>query len=443
MTRHCSGAGFAVLGLLYALAAAADPSAEAKSHYDAGIAAKQAKDLPKATAELKQAIGLDDDYTDAHWALAWVYAAQGDKTDAAAQFSEVIRLAPDTDNGRAAKEALARLGVSPPATPTAPAATPAAAPAAKYDPVREIADCNRAIAATPDDAMTYCRRGTAYCYLHAFDLAIPDFNKAITLKADLPEAHYGRGRAFAEGRQDFDTAVTEFTAAIGMKPDYAEAYSSRGAAIARGTGDFDRAVADCAKAIQLKPNVANAWYCRGLCFAAKQDWDSAIADYSKAIALDPNFAEAFDRRGTACWEGKHDFHRGIADHTAAIKLRPNVAEFYTNRGTAYDETHDYDNAVTDLTKAIELEPKNAVAYNNRGAAYHRAREYERALSDFTEAVRLEPNLAIAYRNRAVTQLDGFHDVAAALADANLCREHGGKIEETLLKALERASGKAQ
>jgi len=95
--------------------AVGEMSQDARAHYDAGLAAKHAKQYEKAVAELKGAIEREKDYLDAHWALAWVYVAKEQKDLAGEHFRQVIRIAPDSEKGRQAKTALARmaLGVTP------------------------------------------------------------------------------------------------------------------------------------------------------------------------------------------------------------------------------------------------------------------------------------------------------------------------------------------
>jgi hypothetical protein len=115
----------------------AEPPEEAQAHYQAGLAAKTAKDFEKADAELRQALKLHPDYPDAHWVLAWVLIARGDQKAAADEFREVVRLEPDTERGREAKAALGRLawpaspqGARPTPTPAErPTTKPAASPA--------------------------------------------------------------------------------------------------------------------------------------------------------------------------------------------------------------------------------------------------------------------------------------------------------------------------
>ena len=85
------------------------PPPEAQKLYDTGLADKKSGDLNGAAEKLLKAVELDRDYLDAHWALAWVYATHGEKAQAIRHFREVLRLAPETDQCRAARAALERM----------------------------------------------------------------------------------------------------------------------------------------------------------------------------------------------------------------------------------------------------------------------------------------------------------------------------------------------
>lgn len=108
----------AVLGLLVAGAALAQPPEAAKAHFTAGFAAMGGQRYAEAVAELKQALELDKEYVQAHWILAWCYRLMGENALAAEQCREVLRLAPDSDEGNQARSLLQQLG---PTTVAAPA----------------------------------------------------------------------------------------------------------------------------------------------------------------------------------------------------------------------------------------------------------------------------------------------------------------------------------
>jgi TolB protein len=108
-----------------ALAAAQTQNPAAQAAYDAGLAAKQAKDLPTALHQFEAAIKLDPDFADAYWGAAWCDVGLGRDAEAVEAFRWVIRLAPQTDNGVEAAKSIERirlrhpsLGIPPPEPPT-------------------------------------------------------------------------------------------------------------------------------------------------------------------------------------------------------------------------------------------------------------------------------------------------------------------------------------
>lgn len=99
-----------VLLLLATAASTQEVPAEAKAHYEAGMAAKKAGDLKQAAAELQSAVELAPKWVDARWALAWTYAALKDEQRAVDQFNWVMHLAPGSKQAQEAKAAIERLG---------------------------------------------------------------------------------------------------------------------------------------------------------------------------------------------------------------------------------------------------------------------------------------------------------------------------------------------
>lgn len=96
----------------------------------------------------------------------------------------------------------------------------------------------------------------------ALDRAIADYDAALRLKPDSPEAFVNRGVArFDKGQ--YDLAVADATRAIDLRPDLAEAYNNRALAWYR-QGRYDRAQPDFDKTIRLRKNYGNALILRPL-----------------------------------------------------------------------------------------------------------------------------------------------------------------------------------
>ena len=215
-------------------------------------------------------------------------------------------------------------------------------------------------------------------------------------KKVLAVAYTNRGNSYRK-KGEYDLAIPDYDKAIALNPKYADAYSGRGA-VYRNRGEYDRAITDLGKAISLNPKNSTAYNSRGLAYDSTGDRDRAIADYDKAISLDPKFAEAYGNRGSAHVK-KGDYDPAIADLDQAINLDPELLTAYSNRGFAYIKKRDYDRAIADLIKTINLDPRLRVPHNNLGFAYASKGDYDRAIAEYNTAISLDPKYGAAYYNR--------------------------------------------
>ena len=127
------------------------------------------------------------------------------------------------------------------------------------------------------------------------DKAISDFNKAIELNPMSAEAYYRRGnayeyKAFSEFFKDFsfplgdlksaealaytDKAISDFNKAIELNPEYPEAYASRGPLYSL-KGQSDKAKADRNKAMEI-------FYWRAISYELKGQYEKACIEYRTA-----------------------------------------------------------------------------------------------------------------------------------------------------------------
>ena len=121
---------------------------------------------------------------------------------------------------------------------------------------RQIAACSAVIRARrpakAELAVADYNRGHAYAEKNWPVRARADFERALELRPNYPEALVGRGEILTQ-RNKWREAVWDYDRAIRLKPDFADAYSDR--AIAFDTlHQFDRAIADFDRALKLRPN---------------------------------------------------------------------------------------------------------------------------------------------------------------------------------------------
>jgi tetratricopeptide (TPR) repeat protein len=193
----------------------------------------------------------------------------------------------------------------------------------KGDYDQAIADFTQVIRLAPNEDSGYYIRGVVYNEKGDFDRAIADLTQAIKLDPNRAGIYEYRGVAYNK-KGDFDRAIADFTQAIRLDPNEADFYKYRGAAY-MGKGDYDRAIADYTQLIKLNPNYDVWYYNRGVAYNEKGDYDRAIADYTQAIKLDPNDADYYYVRG-AVYLARKDYNRAITDFEAALRIDSNNTE---------------------------------------------------------------------------------------------------------------------
>lgn len=102
---------------------------------------------------------------------------------------------------------------------------------------------------------------------------------------NLARAFFNRGRAFSD-QGEYDRAITDFDQAIRLDPEYPDAFNNRGVAYS-GKGQYERAIEDFDQAIRLDANYAIAIYNRGLAARSLGREDEAAKYFAKARQVGP------------------------------------------------------------------------------------------------------------------------------------------------------------
>ncbi|CAM5242604.1 tetratricopeptide repeat protein [Streptomyces griseomycini] len=182
-----------------------------------------------------------------------------------------------------------------------------------------VADLDRTLALTPDDARTLALRGEYARILRRHDEAVRDLERAVALDPahDYAWASLGATR-LALG--DPAAALADLDRALALRPDYPWALIRR-ARVARELGDPERRLADLDRAVALQPDSPWAHCERGDALRAAGRDEEALAAYDHALALDAGYASAYASRGVARFRlGRPE--EALADLDRALELDP-------------------------------------------------------------------------------------------------------------------------
>ncbi|MFB2563004.1 tetratricopeptide repeat protein [Rhizobium sp. IMFF44] len=245
---------------------------------------------------------------------------------------------------------------------------------AKGDYEKAIADAGKAAELKPDGhPEVYLILGTLADRNGDHEARIGYTNKAIALAPDFAEAYAGRGNGYlAESK--YDLALADFNKAITLKPElstmlqqtFEVTYVERGGLYVKD-GDYSAAIDDYTRALQLNPSNTRALNDRGDAYNMAGDFGSAIADFTKAIESDPSYPYAYSNRGLSYFKiGRND--QALRDLNKAIELNNQSSSTYFVRGEVYRSKSDFRSALADFQKALELTPADDPGRTNMLAA---------------------------------------------------------------------------
>jgi tetratricopeptide (TPR) repeat protein len=156
---------------------------------------------------------------------------------------------------------------------------------------------NPFLGASSPDASAYVWRG--HLFLNRGDLAkaLGEFDKAIKLDPHDELAYVAYlERGLIDGTlENYENALIDYDRAIELRPEYPEAYLLRGQ-VYDFLDEHEEAIADYTKAIELKPGFANAYAHRGFALEALGESRQAIEDWKVAADMGDERAAGILRR---------------------------------------------------------------------------------------------------------------------------------------------------
>lgn len=356
-----------------AVCCAQNPSAalkQADADYRAGVAAVSHNDLRTAKQEFEEVVRLAPDIEQGHSALGTVLVRSGEM---AAGIRELQKAAAMNAGDSSAEEnlamALEQAGKPALAIPwfarlegTARAnhhplsaeleAAYARALAATRQPAAAQARMKAALEQNPRDAQLWDELGTLQAQQQEWDGAELSFTRAVQLNPALAMAHLHLGLTMqAEHKAG---ALEEVRRADALAP-HNPVILAQMAQLLVANGDDTGAIPLLREARTANPGSAADVYQLGLALQRTGDLKEAIPLLQRAAAGE----------------------------------NPN-AEILTNLGMALCQAQRAKQAVPVLQKAVALAPRNATAHENLAAAYIQLSQFDDAVAQLREALRISP-----------------------------------------------------
>ncbi|MDO6432898.1 tetratricopeptide repeat protein [Flavitalea sp. BT771] len=263
-------------------------------------------------------------------------------------------------------------------------------------------------------------------------------NDAILEDNAHPELYFYRGIAWSSTSKAYDKAINDFTKAITLKPDLYRAYQNRGITWAL-IKKYDKAVEDFAKVIALRPEYGSAYHHMGNALREKKTYVKAIPYYDRAVELKPGQAQVYLDRATNYYS-LEEYDKAIEDCDTAIALEPDQATAYTDRGNALYKKAAYDLAMESYHRAIGIRPTSGRAYFGLGRVYEAVKEFDRASIHYKRAYYLgfdKARMIEVFREKSPAPYI-VKEIVAGMADQN--QELNFAVVAWLMAACKRWDG---
>lgn len=178
-----------------------------------------------------------------------------------------------------------------------------------------------AIGRDPTYWMAYTFRAHAYASMGMHELALEDFDRAVSLRQTDEDLLYSRGVELVTlGRNK--EAMEDFDRVLSIDPDYVAAYFQR-TAMFLDREHWAEAVEDLSRVLEIEEENRDALIWRAACYVQQRRYYLAIEDLDRAVELDPLDAQAYRYRAMALTElGEHV--RADQDRRRAVELDPDL-----------------------------------------------------------------------------------------------------------------------
>lgn len=155
-------------------------------------------------------------------------------------------------------------------------------------------------------------------YNYSIVKAIDLFTQAIALDRTYAPAYYSRGLAYAQ-QNNFKSAIEDFSEAIRLNPEFSLAYSAKASAH-QANGQTDQALKDFDLALKTDPTLASANLGRGQILLNQQQWQPAAQAFTQTLEADPEMLEALEGRSIAR-KNLNDLAGSLTDKNRAQRIR--------------------------------------------------------------------------------------------------------------------------
>jgi tetratricopeptide (TPR) repeat protein len=218
---------------------------------------------------------------------------------------------------------------------------------------RAIADIDRALRIAPHNLFALQLRAEIYVMDKNYDAALGLFARAQEINPNWAVPYFDRGSVFLD-KKEVQLAVEEFNKAISLSPQTWLFYLIRSIAHFK-LGNLEAAHKDQDSALRISEK--DSLVMTDLNMIVYEDCLDWVEDYYGRVLLkQPRSGYAYQGRGDA-YRINNIYDKAIEDYTHAIEIMPKESRLYLGRGKCYSETAETEKAIADIRHAAAATDK--------------------------------------------------------------------------------------
>jgi tetratricopeptide (TPR) repeat protein len=278
-------------------------------------------------------------------------------------------------------------------------------------------------------SIEHYNKGVQYFNKQSYDLAINEFETAISLNALDHMTYYFNGLSY-EQKDNLEKALFNYSLSLSISPEFTEALFNRSKVLFK-LGKYEEAIKDLKQLLILPPGETQAVYFRGI----KYGVNDKESGFNQVISMTNKEADVYNYLGL-CYYYLELHEESRSNFAEAIIRNPYDDNVQTNAGLNFLAMGLPDSALAHFQSALRINPHNTVAqlnltlcqpesapdqinklnelidknkdfpmaYAQRAYQYYLKGDYSEAISDYSSAIKLDTENSDYYLERGMLYL---------------------------------------